>query len=689
MSNALVPATLGESPTGQAPGVPYSARYDDVYHPVAGAWAQAQHVFMGGNGLPQRWQGRGRFVILETGFGLGNNFLATWSTWLDDPERCDHLIFISVEKHPLTRDDLSRVHHIDAVDADSERRRQLGAQLAAAWPTLTPGWHSLRFDAPEGQSVSLMLGLGDVATLLPELMASVDAFYLDGFAPAKNPDMWAPQRLARLQRLAAPSSTAATWSCARVVRDGLAQAGFEVSRAPVFTGKREMIRAHHAPRYVPPPPPGGLGPPPTPTHRHALVIGAGLAGCSAAWALCREGWTVHVLDRQPAPGSETSGNPGGLFHSVLHADDGIHARAHRAAALSAWRVIRQAVNAGVRGSVDGLVRLDAKTNVEEAQALLQRVGMPQDHVQWLTQDEVAAVLNVPVPSGGWLFHQAGWVHPAGLCDWLLNQARQTALRGGGLAFSGGQVVASLRRSAAGLWQALGPQGELIHEAPHVVLACAHGVSALLQGLPEELACAPLPMSRVRGQVSWVAKVPGARLPRLPVAGGGYALSLDEESLLFGATTQHHDDDPNARAQDHDHNVRVAQQLGVLPADVPPLTGRVGWRATTPDRLPIVGALPWSVERLHRAGQRLRLDQPRLIPRQRDAAGGLYALSGLGSRGITWSVMAAELLVHWMSATPCPVEVSLRDALDPARFVARQFRLHASPASHLPSDASTA
>lgn len=670
MSKALVPAALGESPTGRAPGVPYSAQYGDVYHSAAGAWAQAQHVFIAGNGLPQRWQGRHQFVILETGFGLGNNFMATWSAWLDDPQRCDHLFFISIEKHPLTRDDLSRVHRPDPAD---ERRQQLGEQLIAAWPVLTPGWHHLRFDGPQNQSVSLMLGLGDVADLLPELMASVDAFYLDGFAPAKNPDMWAPQRLVRLQRLAAPEATAATWSCARVVRDGLAQAGFEVSRWPGFKGKREMIRAVYAPRYVPPPPPGGLGLVPAHERRQALVIGAGLAGCTAAWALRREGWTVTLVDRQAKAASETSGNPGGLFHSVLHAEDGVHARAHRAAALAAWRVIQQAVNDGVRGSVDGLVRLDAKTSTDEARALLRRLGMPQDHVQWLEHDEVAAVLDVPAPSGGWLFHQAGWVHPAGWCEWLLTQAHLSRLQTGGLTFAGGQVVASLRRTAAGLWQALGPQGELIHEAPNVVLACAHGVSDLLQGLPTEHACAPLPMSKVRGQVSWGVKVSGTRLPKLPVAGGGYALSLDEQTLLFGATTQHHDDDPSTRAQDHAHNAHVARQLGVLQAEVPPLTGRVGWRATTPDRLPMVGALPWSAERLRDAGQRLRLDQPRLIPRQRDAAGGLYVLSGLGSRGITWSVLGAELLVHWMAATPCPVDVSLRDALDPARFLARQFR----------------
>lgn len=707
MSGPLSAAALGEHPGGQAPGVPYSPLYDDVYHAAAGAWRQARHVFLSGNGLPGRWGGRLRFTILETGFGLGNNFLATWSAWLDDPTRCDQLVFISVEKHPLTQADLLRVHQTDAdVASDQEpdrepdvgrpRRVDLGARLAEAWPVLTPGWHQRRFDGPAGQSVTLMLGLGDVADLLPGLMASVDAFYLDGFAPAKNPEMWQPDRLARLNRLAAPEATAATWSSARDVRDGLTQAGFVVERVPGFAGKREMVRARYAPRHVAPSPPGGLWQPADALPRHALVVGGGLAGCAAAWALCRQGWQVTVLDSHAQPASEASGNPGGLFHSVLHGEDGVHARAHRAAALAAWVAIKQAMAGGVSGATTGLLRLEARQTAGDAAALLARLGLPPEHVQWLDAQAAADLTGLPVPSGGWLFHQAGWVHPAGLANWFLTAAGSQGLRGAALQWRGGCHVAGLRRTADGAWQALDDVGAVLGEAPHVVLACAHGLEALLTSLPAAHACAPLPLSRVRGQVSWGAALPGQRLPRVPVAGSGYALALDAHTLLFGATTQHHDPDPTVRPGDHAHNLTQAMRLGALPAGPDPasavaeagadgadgaavsgiasrLHGRVGWRATTPDRLPLVGALPWSAERLASATGPARLDQPRLVPRERDAQGGLYVLSGLGSRGITWSVLAAELLAHWVTGSPSPVEASLRDALDPARFVSRQRR----------------
>jgi len=218
-------------------GTPFSPLYGDVYHSADGALAQAQHVFLRGNGLPGRWSGRHRFVILETGFGLGNNFLATWAAWRDDPARCEHLVFISVEKHPLLRADLERAHATSPLKA-------LADELAAQWPLPTPNVHGLAFE--QGR-VELLLAFGDVHDWLPELVASVDAFFLDGFAPPKNPAMWDARAFKSLARCAAPQATAATWSVAREVRDGLSQAGFVVERAPGFGGKRDMTVARYAP----------------------------------------------------------------------------------------------------------------------------------------------------------------------------------------------------------------------------------------------------------------------------------------------------------------------------------------------------------------------------------------------------------------------------------------------------------
>ena len=248
-------------------GVACSVLYGDRYHPRHGALAQASHVFLGGNGLPDRWQGRERFVVLETGFGLGNNFLATWHAWRDDPQRCARLHFVSIEKHPLTAADLRRAHAASPLI-------ELAADLIRAWPPLTPNLHRLAFD---GGRVELLLALGDVADWLPEIVAPVDAFFLDGFAPDRNPAMWEPRVFKALARLAAPGATAATWSVAGAVRAGLAAAGFEVRTAPGSGGKREITLARYAPHFTPRRAPARIGPArpasSAPGERRALSVG--------------------------------------------------------------------------------------------------------------------------------------------------------------------------------------------------------------------------------------------------------------------------------------------------------------------------------------------------------------------------------------------------------------------------------
>ena len=700
---SVEPAALGESPSGHASGVPYSPLYDDVYHAVAGAWAQARHVFLGGNGLPGRWQGRRRFVILETGFGLGNNFLATWSAWRRDARRCDHLFFISIEKHPLSRPDMARVHGLTSdtagtvQDGDPEAqadRPALARRLAEAWPVATPGMHLLDFDenglaCAEGktqslQRVSLLLGLGDIADLLPAQVAQVDAFYLDGFAPAKNPAMWDEALLSRLNRLAAPGATAATWSAARGVREALARAGFRVARVPGFAGKRDMVQAVYEPRYTAPLPAGGWQPePPEDADRHAVVLGAGLAGCGAALALCRAGWRVTLIDRHSGPAQEASGNPGGLFHSVLHGEDGVHARAHRAAALATWRQVAPWIAQGrLPGDASGLLRLDPRMDGASAHALLARLGLPPDHVQWLDTPQARAQAGIDVPGGGWLFHQAGWLHPARLCQLMLDEAASLTREGRSLLRCiWDREIDGIAPDEDGIWRVTAG-GDEVALALTLVLCHAMAASRLSGWLPEAHAVEPLPLSAVRGQITaWPvgrdATRQGVALPSMPVAGAGYALGLPDGALLCGATTRHHDADPSVREADHRHNLAQAARLGVCPAllddaPLPPgLEGRTAWRATTPDRLPLVGALPWSVGRVAASGV-ARRDQVRLMPRERGPRGGLFALTGLGSRGITWSALAAELLAHWVTGSPCPVEADLRDALDPARFLVRRM-----------------
>ena len=216
-------------------GTPYSAAFDDVYHSASGGLDQSRHVFLAGNDLlgeNARWHGRDGYTILETGFGLGLNFLATWQAWRNDPQRPGRLHFISVEKHPFRGEDLRSLH------ARWPELAELSAALTAAWPMLAPGLHQLRFDAGR---VRLTLGFGDAIALLPKLSLAADALYLDGFAPVKNPDMWSGAVANALAALAAPDATLATWTVLEDVMARLAAAGFALEKRPGFGTKRYML----------------------------------------------------------------------------------------------------------------------------------------------------------------------------------------------------------------------------------------------------------------------------------------------------------------------------------------------------------------------------------------------------------------------------------------------------------------
>ncbi|MFA6311543.1 MAG: tRNA (5-methylaminomethyl-2-thiouridine)(34)-methyltransferase MnmD [Sterolibacterium sp.] len=327
MSN-LQPASLAYT----TDGTPYSATYDDIYHAAAGGLGQARHVFLGGNGLlgeNARWRKRQRFVIVETGFGIGLNFLATWQAWRDDPERCGRLHFVSFEKHPFTATDLAVLH------ARWPELAECSAALRRQWPSLLSGAQRLYFD---DERVILTLFLGAAETLLPRLRARADAFYLDGFAPDKNPELWSPRICSSLARLAVTGSTLATWTVAGAVREALSAAGFAIEKTPGYAGKRQMTRGVFRVRRE------------SPTEvleRSAVVIGAGLAGCSIAERLAARGWQVQLVEAAAAPAQGASGNHAGVLRPQPSLDDNPLARLSRAAFLHARRHLQSLDAAGL------------------------------------------------------------------------------------------------------------------------------------------------------------------------------------------------------------------------------------------------------------------------------------------------------------------------------------------------------
>ena len=598
--------------------------------------------------MAPRWQGRERFVVLETGFGEGRQFLATWNAWRSDPQRSETLCFIAIEAQPPAHAGLA------GALADSPYPR-LAEALLAAWPPLTPNLHRLDFD--DGR-VQLQLAIGEVGAWLPELGATVDAFLLDVSSVASS--AWDARWCKALGRLAAPGATLAVEADTANLRSGLAAAGFEVQAdagalrarfAPKFKPRRSAARvsANHV------------------GERRVLIIGGGLAGCAAASALADQGWRSTLLERRAGLAEESSGNPAGLFHGIVNVQDGTHARFNRAAALAAQVAVRTAIDAhGARGSAEGLLRLETALGHAQMQAALGKLDLPAGYVQALTAQQASAQCGMPLHHPAWLYAGGGWVQPAALARAFFERtAGHASLRSG--------VEVQTLRFADGHWQALDAHGEAIDAAPVLLLANA-GDALRLLGAPD------WPIEKTRGQISIApstafgpAGSPGRST--LPIAGAGYLLPEWNGHVMFGATTQADDDDASVRDADHAANLAQLERLTGTPLAVNPsmLSGRTAWRWTSRDRLPVIGAVPalpcFDFPRAPDSRPARRADQTRFVPR----VPGLFVFTALGSRGITWSALGGRVVAAAISGAPAPLEASLLDAIDPARFVTRQVR----------------
>lgn len=658
MTATLIPATLAF----REDGTPFSPTYRDVYHSTVGAFAQAHGVFLHGNGLPERWQNRRIFTVVETGFGMGVNFLATWSAWRDDPARCERLHFVSVEKHPFTRNDLRTV--LDAVVARTHEAA-LARELVDAWPTLVPGTHRLEF---EGGRVTLTLAFGDALELFPKMWMRADAIYLDGFAPAKNPELWSPAIFKALARIAGEDATFATWSSSGDVKHALLQNGFEYRKVEGFGGKRAMLVGRFAPRWrvrrYEPPLPLAL------RERHAVVVGAGLAGCALVERLAARGWRVTLIERNAAPALEASGNPAGVFHPLISRDDSSASRITRAGflyALRRWAALEAAGHAP-RRSHAGLLHLATDDESRAVAAALESFGYPDEFVTAVTREAGEALAGVALAQGGWFYPQGGAIDPVSLCR--AQCAAAAALPGAQVELRFGVHIARIARITradgenSGDWQVFDDAGQLVAEAGVVIFANAQDAS-------RAAALAHAPTRIVRGQLTLVDPSPLANL-RVPVIGEGYAVPLDGGVTLAGATYEVDDADDTLRAAGHAENLeRVAHMLPALAAAHGEFTGRVAFRCVTSDRMPMLGPLA-DEDAARRDAQRLAGAWPLDLPR----APGLYGAYAFGSRGLVWAALGAELIASQLEGEPWPLERELADQLDPARFLQRALRQRA-------------
>lgn len=594
-------------------------------------------TWLAGCGLPEAWRGQSAWRILDTRFDHGSRFLACWQAWQADPDRARMLHYVALSSAPFGADALL------AGIAASPELGALAHALAQQCYGLLPGFHRLSFD--QGR-VLLTLCIGEIAPLLRELQFVADALMLDATAPT-GPlwDSWTAKALARHGRRgtrvtladegngfqASLSSCGFTWTQATDARSALRSGEFN----PHWQQKTSRARWRE--------------PPAAPTD--CIVIGAGLAGASVAASLARRGWQVQVIDQAARAAAGASGLPAGLLSPHVSSDDCVLSRLSRSGVRQTTQAARVLLKHGQDWAATGVLehRIDGSAGAG--------AGWPQAGQDWSRQ--ASAELAATAWQAGvehdarLLWHPcAAWIKPAELVRAWLAQP--------GVRFRGDTRVRALRRSATG-WTLLDGNDQVIGTSQRVVLANADGALPLLWtsiAHEPDLAVAErgLPaVYGVRGQVSWAphAAQDPSLFPVVPVNGSGSLIPhvpwQGGQAWFVGASYQ-----PDTMVEwsaEKNHLANLGRLQKLLPALGQALapgfeSGRLqAWRATrcvTTDRLPMVG------------------------PLYEDPNASLWICAGMGSRGLSYSVLCAELLAARWGAEPLPLEATLADALEARR-----------------------
>jgi tRNA 5-methylaminomethyl-2-thiouridine biosynthesis bifunctional protein len=644
---------------------PSSAHFGDVYYSLDGGLAQARAVFLEGCDLPAAWQDANSYTIAELGFGTGLNFLAAWQLWRKTRKANARLHYIGVEGYPLTRPEIAQ-----CLDLWPELHA-LARGLLKVYPHPQPGFHRLFPEPADGSDGGLTLTLlyGEAAVVLSQLEAEVDAWFLDGFAPDRNPDMWNTDVFRAVGRLSKPGAHAASFSVAADVCRGLSDVGFEITKAPGFGTKGEMLRALFPDRKVATPhllQPWFARPLAAPVQRgHAAIIGGGIAGTSAARALQRRGWRTTIVERREVLADEASGNPAGVMMPRLTVAANSDGRFYAAAWRFALDTLEDINHAGLPLYRDrcGLLQLatdDAET--ERHRAIAADGPLPEPLLYRVSAKEASDIANCTLPYGALYFPQGGWLKPRELCA--------------ALAVDTGIVlnidIADLRHDN-GMWQVIDTFGRICTKADVVILANALGASAFPT-------TAWLPLKARRGQITMALPSPSTAQLRTVLTYGGYMTPTHQGAHCIGATFDWVDSadlttKPLVVEDDHMRNLDELERVlpDLMPrADAAVFGGRAGLRCTTLDHLPIVGPVPDQGAYVRDFAE-LRHGHP--WARYPSAAYqlGLYALTGLGARGLVSAPLAGELLASQITGEPWPLERDIVTALHPGRFLVRGLK----------------
>lgn len=658
--------------TFQNDGSPYSSQFNDIYFDTNQGTSQSQCVFIDGNNISARLaKCQDIFVIAETGFGTGLNFLLVLEVFQQIKQqqsqqgllstKASKLRFISVEKYPLSKAQLAQsLKFLPLLQPYSQ-------QLIAQYPEQPSEDISLSF--LDG-AVTLELIFNDATLGLTQLANEkttrvstiVDAWFLDGFSPAKNPDMWHERLFEQITRLSKEQATLSTFTVSGKVKRQLILAGFRVEKHQIPGKKNEMLSAVFQQN-----PHSGKGYQQRPIMtkpQHVSIIGGGIASACAAYALTKAGVKVTVYCQDFSVAQGASSNDIAALYPLIHQQADDISLFYQHAFEQAVTYYKKINAQGFSFDHDwcGLLEISYKPALElRQQHIAESKLWPKNLIHSVDKSQASELAGISLNHGGLFYPKAGWIAPAQLVKQIFKAAESSNR----LRIETGCKINNISQQPNGTW--------LLHSDTEnlkvgVIIYCGGA-----QGIPLNL-IKQLPLTSVRGQVSSMASNENMAKLSTVICHKGYLTPANKKRHCIGATFQKNSFDIDNKAEDDQFN------LTTLETCLPGLTqwqtsdivqSKARLRCMTPDHMPMVGAMP-DIEAHKQQYPHLAKDKRWRYHQPAPVIENLYMLTGLGARGFCSAPLLAEILTADICGTPYPLNNEQLFNLAPNRFVIRDI-----------------
>ena len=619
-----------------------SNNFNDIYFQPNNGLEEKKYVFLDGNNLPQNWKKKSVFTIAETGFGIGLNFLSTLKLWHETHEKNQQLHYISCELFPFD------IQQLDDILSPIETLKPFTKIFLEKYPQVkTYGFHRIRF---EEFNCTLMLIFGDCVDAFENMDAKIDAWFLDGFAPSKNPQMWSERLFKRISELSQQGTTLSTYSVAANLKKQLTENGFVIQKKKGFGKKREMLtatfQAEQTEIFEKQPWAQTFS---VNEKDEITILGAGIAGLSIADCFYSYGKKVTMIDRQVKPCLETSGNPQAMVMPSFDLNDSPEARFYLTAFLYAVRYYSNQFYHPV--GVHHLAFTEKQQCWQDK--LLNKFNLPE--------------LLIKYHDKGILYPSAGWLDTQGHAEDKFKKIDN---------YISAEIDKILFED--GLWH-LFSNGKLIHKCKTLILANGINVVQLLANSNIDY---QLPLTAKHGQISYFKTKNSdsiiAKSPHVQLA-DGYITPQWNGVQTCGATFDHLPENqwfqPALPEEDHwRRNIEFWKDTDYYPEllEFQSHQTRAGIRVTTPDHLPVCGAVIDQKQfckdyyDIHHGRHWKQYPKPKPI-------NNLYILTGLGSRGFCSAPLLAEYLCNQILGQPLTLDRQMQKTVHPNRFLYRKLQ----------------